>query len=63
MTSGTWFVLSTLCWPTASACATWSRWAERSSGAYQALEWGILYPDFARGLLLYAGAACGQTGT
>lgn len=28
-----------------------------SSGAYQALEWGILYPDFARGLLLYAGAA------
>ena len=28
-----------------------------SSGAYQALEWGILYPGFARGLLLYAGAA------
>jgi homoserine O-acetyltransferase/O-succinyltransferase len=28
-----------------------------SSGAYQALEWGILYPDFPRGLLLYAGAA------
>lgn len=28
-----------------------------SSGAFQALEWGILYPDFARGLLLYAPAA------
>lgn len=28
-----------------------------SSGAYQALEWGVLYPGFARGLLLYAGAA------
>jgi homoserine O-acetyltransferase len=28
-----------------------------SSGAYQALEWGILYPGFARGLILYAGAA------
>jgi homoserine O-acetyltransferase len=28
-----------------------------SSGAYQALEWGVMYPDFARGLLLYAGAA------
>lgn len=28
-----------------------------SSGAYQALEWGILYPRFARGLILYAGAA------
>jgi len=28
-----------------------------SSGAYQALEWGILYPDFPRGLLLYVGAA------
>ena len=26
-----------------------------SSGAYQALEWGVLYPGFARGLLLYAG--------
>ena len=28
-----------------------------SSGAFQALEWGIVYPDFARGLVLYAGAA------
>jgi homoserine O-acetyltransferase len=28
-----------------------------SSGAFQVLEWGILYPGFARGLLLYAGAA------
>ncbi|MDB5829282.1 MAG: hypothetical protein JWQ73_3502 [Variovorax sp.] len=28
-----------------------------SSGAYQALEWGITYPGFARNLLLYAGAA------
>jgi homoserine O-acetyltransferase/O-succinyltransferase len=28
-----------------------------SSGAYQALEWGILYPGFAHGLILYAGAA------
>lgn len=28
-----------------------------SSGAYQALEWGIAYPGFARSLLLYAGAA------
>lgn len=28
-----------------------------SSGAYQALEWGVMYPHFARGLLLYAGAA------
>ena len=28
-----------------------------SSGAYQALEWGILYPDFSRSLLLYVPAA------
>ncbi len=28
-----------------------------SSGAYQALEWGTTYPGFARGLILYAGAA------
>jgi homoserine O-acetyltransferase len=28
-----------------------------SSGAYQALEWGVMYPEFARGLLLYAPAA------
>ncbi|GAB2585995.1 alpha/beta fold hydrolase [Ramlibacter solisilvae] len=28
-----------------------------SSGAYQALEWGVQYPDFARSLLLWAGAA------
>jgi len=28
-----------------------------SSGAYQALEWGVTYPDFARGLLLLAPAA------
>lgn len=28
-----------------------------SSGAYQALEWGILYPGFARGLILWVGAA------
>ena len=28
-----------------------------SSGAYQALEWGVTYPDFARGLLLYVPAA------
>lgn len=28
-----------------------------SSGAFQALEWGIQYPAFAKGLLLYAGAA------
>lgn len=27
-----------------------------SSGAYQALEWGIVYPGFARSLILYAGA-------
>jgi len=27
-----------------------------SSGAYQALQWGILYPGFARGIMLYAGA-------
>ena len=28
-----------------------------SSGAYQALEWGIMYPAFAKGLLLYSGSA------
>ncbi len=28
-----------------------------SSGAYQALEWGVMYPAFARGLLLYVPAA------
>jgi homoserine O-acetyltransferase/O-succinyltransferase len=28
-----------------------------SSGAYQALEWGVVYPGFAQGLILYAGAA------
>ena len=28
-----------------------------SSGAYQALEWGVVYPGFAQGLMLYAGAA------
>ena len=28
-----------------------------SSGAYQALEWGVTHPEFARGLLLYVPAA------
>lgn len=28
-----------------------------SSGAYQSLEWGVMYPGFARGLLLYVPAA------
>lgn len=28
-----------------------------SSGAYQALEWGILFPGYSRGLILYVGAA------
>lgn len=28
-----------------------------SSGAYQSLEWGVMYPGFARGLLLYEPAA------
>lgn len=28
-----------------------------SSGAYQALEWGVMYPGYARGLVLYSGTA------
>ncbi len=28
-----------------------------SSGAYQALEWGVTYPGYARGLVLYSGTA------
>lgn len=33
-----------------------------SSGAYQALEWGIDYPAFSRGLILWAGAAQADRG-
>ncbi|MEO7055409.1 MAG: alpha/beta fold hydrolase [Caldimonas sp.] len=33
-----------------------------SSGAYQALEWGIDYPAFSRGLILWAGAARADRG-
>jgi len=31
--------------------------AGASSGAYQALEWGVTYPGYARGLVLYSGTA------
>lgn len=36
--------------------------AGASSGAYQALQWGIVYPAFSRDLILWAGAAQADRG-